>query len=393
MWRKQDEPKAPSPSAETTAKPVPIEPQKPSSNQTASIATPPLSNPPAGHLTRLLVVKGEILGKDDLFVDGEVHGKIRLDGGKLTIGPEGRVLADVDAREIVVRGEARGNIRGRDRVQIAATGRVFGEIATRLISIEDGAEVHVKVNLEREERPRLESSAVAGTKPVSDAHPPAPEEALAGERMSFISKLRTPNSLASGSAAAARPAYGRNVRGPTAPLHAPGGAAVQTSEKSSGRFSNGLKEFLWQIQDISRGSVLDLGAVSQATLTYFIERNFKVYTEDLLAAWGAFLEYETGRLRSLPPDSERPDMSPGAQAERFLAANLRYPEDSFDAVLLWDVLDYMDREMAKRLLPRIRSLIREGGAVLAIFHTRPPEQFQRYRVLDVHNLELVPRPL
>jgi SAM-dependent methyltransferase len=208
--------------------------------------------------------------------------------------------------------------------------------------------------------------------------------------MSFISKLRMANP--GGSGAAAHPAYNRNARVPTAPLHAPSSAAVKTTEKSSGRFSNGLKEFLWQIGDINRGSVLDLGAVSQATLTYFVDRNFKVYTEDLLAAWGAFLENEAGRVRALPPDAERPDMSAAAQAERFLAANLRYPEDSFDAVLLWDVLDYMDREMAQRLLPRIRSLIREGGAILAIFHTRPPEQFQRYRVLDVHNLELVPAP-
>jgi hypothetical protein len=50
----------------------------------------------------------------------------------------------------------------------------------------------------------------------------------------------------------------------------------------------------------------------------------------------------------------------------------------------------MDKEAVQRFLPRISSLIREGGAVLAIFHTRPPEQFQRYRVLDKHNLELVP---
>jgi hypothetical protein len=210
--------------------------------------------------------------------------------------------------------------------------------------------------------------------------------------MSFMSKFRTVGAVAGGGAAAVRPAYSRNARVPTAPLHAPGGASTQTAEKNSGRFSNGLKEFLWQIEDISRGSVLDLGAVSQATITYFIEHNFKVYTEDLLAAWGAFLEYEAGRVRSLPAGAEQPDFSPAARASRFLAANLRYPEDSFDAVLLWDVLDYMDREMAQLFLPRICSLIREGGAVLAIFHTRPPEQFQRYRVLDAHNLELVPAP-
>jgi len=205
--------------------------------------------------------------------------------------------------------------------------------------------------------------------------------------MSFMSKFRAVS--AGGSAAAVRPAYSRSVRTPAAPLHAPGGASTQTAEKNSGRFSNGLKEFLWQIEDISRGSVLDL---PQATLTYFIEHNFKVYTEDLLAAWGAFLEYEDGRARSLPAGAERPDVSPAARAGRFLASNLRYPEDSFDAVLLWDALDYMDREIAQLLLPRICSLIREGGAVLAIFHTRPPQQFHRYRVLDAHNLELVPVP-
>lgn len=168
MWRKQDEPKAPSLSAQTTPKPVPTAPQSPATNQTVSPAAPPLSAPPAGHLTRLLVVKGEITGKDDLFVDGEVHGKIRLDGGKLTIGPDGRVTAEVEAREVVVRGEVRGNIRGRERVQIAATARVSGEIATRLISIEEGAEVHAKVSLERdEERPRSEGTLSAVPRPTN----------------------------------------------------------------------------------------------------------------------------------------------------------------------------------------------------------------------------------
>ncbi len=149
MWRKQDEPKAPSPSAQATPKPISSESQSPATNPAVSVAAPPLSAPPAGHLTRLLVLKGEITGKDDLFVDGEVQGKIRLDSGKLTIGPEGRVMADVEAQEVVVRGEVRGKIKGHDRVQIAATGRVSGEIVARLISIEEGAELHARVNMEQ----------------------------------------------------------------------------------------------------------------------------------------------------------------------------------------------------------------------------------------------------
>lgn len=170
MWRKQDEPKAPSPSAQATPEPVSAASQSPATNQTVSVATPPLSAPPAGHLTRLLVVKGEITGKDDVFVDGEVQGKIRLDSGKLTIGPQGRVMADVEAREVVVRGEVRGKIHGHDRVQIAATGHVSGEIVARLLSIEEGAEVHASVNLELgKEPPRSENALSATPKSVNTA--------------------------------------------------------------------------------------------------------------------------------------------------------------------------------------------------------------------------------
>lgn len=217
--------------------------------------------------------------------------------------------------------------------------------------------------------------------------------------MSFMSRLRAVSSVASATStpntnpSAVRPAYARNLRVPPVPLHASGTPSTPAAE-SCGRFSNGLKEFLWQIEDIGRGNLLDLGTVSQATVTYFIERNFKVYTEDLLAAWGAFLEQESQRAEKAiaAAMAEQPDFSPAARADRFLASNLRYPADSFDAVLLWDVLDYLDREAAQRFLSRIISMTREGGAILAIFHTRPPEQFQRYRVLDAHTLELVQAP-
>jgi len=169
MWRKQDEPKAPSPSAQKSATPTTNAPESPAASRIATAAAVPLSSPPAGHLTRLLVVKGEIAGREDLFIDGEVHGKIRLDGAKLTIGPDGRVTAEIEAREVVVRGEFKGNIKAQDRVQIAASGRATGEIRARLISIEEGAEVHLKVNLEKQESPRPEVPLAIISKPESSA--------------------------------------------------------------------------------------------------------------------------------------------------------------------------------------------------------------------------------
>lgn len=179
MWRK-DEPQAPSLRGQTKATPV-NGPSALPPDRAPSAATPPVNSAQPGCLTRLLVVKGEITGQDDLVIDGEVHGKIRLAGGKLTIGPEGRVTADIEAPEIVVRGDVKGNIKGRDRVQIAATGKVGGEITTKSIGIEEGAQVHgLRVNLEREERPqpagtngsesRAEKVQVPSTEKVSQVH-------------------------------------------------------------------------------------------------------------------------------------------------------------------------------------------------------------------------------
>ena len=175
MWR-MDEPQAPSLPAQTKSTSVTTVSQTPPLDQTKS-TTLPLSSPQTGCLTRLLIVKGEISGRVDLLIDGEVHGKIRIDGGKLTIGPDGRVTAEIEAREVVVRGEVRGNIKGHDRVQIAATGKVMGEISTKSISIEEGAEVHgLRVNLEKEERPRPAGSMGADSKPDSKVQVPPSEE-------------------------------------------------------------------------------------------------------------------------------------------------------------------------------------------------------------------------
>lgn len=109
---------------------------------------------PAGHLPSSLIIKGEITGREDFFIDGEVQGNIRLDDGKVTIGPNGRVTADVEAREIVVRGKVKGNLHGRDRVQITRTGHASGDVVTRFISIEEGAEIHGSIDVTRAEEPK-----------------------------------------------------------------------------------------------------------------------------------------------------------------------------------------------------------------------------------------------
>ena len=159
------------------------------------------------------------------------------------------------------------------------------------------------------------------------------------------------------------------------------------------RISNGLKEFLWQLQGVGRGTLLDVGPVWQSTVRFFVERGYKLYTEDVLVSWRDFLRAEEEAMRSRPSGSVAPTESAGARAERFLESNLMQPENSVDAILLWDLLDYLDSESLPHFLARISSLLRDGGAILAMFNTRMPERFNRYRVLDEQNLEILPSPV
>jgi hypothetical protein len=161
-------------------------------------------------------------------------------------------------------------------------------------------------------------------------------------------------------------------------------------EPKTGRQSNGLKEFLWQLGGIGKGHLLDLGPARQTTITFFIERGFKVYTEDMLATWKNFLDEDDQRVKKLPAGADRSDFTPAGRAQRFLDTTLLYPDDTFDAVLIWDTLDYLDSELMAKLAARITSLVREGGVVLAMFHARKPVVFHRYRVVDAQNLELIP---
>src|ERR1700675_1829479 len=129
-------------------------------------------------------------------------------------------------------------------------------------------------------------------------------------KMSLFSKLRAGNGpeLSRGNAA---PAKTQGVAAmAVAKVAAP--AAGTGVAPRTGRLSNGLKEFLWQLDGIGRGHLLDLGPARQTTITFFIERGFKVYTEDLLATWQYFLEEEAQRAKKLPAGADKPELLPEA---------------------------------------------------------------------------------
>jgi hypothetical protein len=172
-----------------------------------------------------------------------------------------------------------------------------------------------------------------------------------------------------------------------------GSSRAPEAQGSTNRVSNGLKEFLWNLDGIGRGTLLDLGAAWQTTLSFFIERSFRVTSEDLLRAWKEFLAKEEAEVRQAARVPDSPDVTPAGRADRFLKSNLEYPAASFDAVLLWDLLDYLEPAMATKTVLALTELLRPGGVLLAMFHSKKPEGFQRYRVVDSSTLQMISAPI
>lgn len=95
-----------------------------------------------------VVIKGELSGSEDLYVDGQVEGTISLKGNSLTVGPHGQVKAAVEAKGIVVQGKLEGNVQASDRVELRKSAVVTGDISTQRISIEEGAYLKGKVDIQ-----------------------------------------------------------------------------------------------------------------------------------------------------------------------------------------------------------------------------------------------------
>ena len=96
---------------------------------------------------RSVTIRGELSGKEDLYLDGTVEGTIALPEGRLTVGPNARVLADLNVRDVVIYGMLEGNIRAGGRVELRESAVVKGDIVAERLSIEENASMTGKVEL------------------------------------------------------------------------------------------------------------------------------------------------------------------------------------------------------------------------------------------------------
>jgi cytoskeletal protein CcmA (bactofilin family) len=102
------------------------------------------------HIGRSVMVKGELSGSEDLFIDGQVEGTIELRGNSLTIGPHGQVKANVNAKDVTVQGKLEGNIQATLRAELKKSAVAIGDIVTQRVAIEEGAYFKGKVDVQRD---------------------------------------------------------------------------------------------------------------------------------------------------------------------------------------------------------------------------------------------------
>ncbi|HEV2303888.1 MAG TPA: polymer-forming cytoskeletal protein [Candidatus Acidoferrales bacterium] len=182
MWRKQPEAKPSSPVTPAASDYVnpnqrPPAPFASSPSLPAPSAQAPRSD--AAVLTRGIRIKGELTGKADLVIDGEVDGSIRLGDSRLTIGQAGHIRAHIEAAEIFVKGQVEGNLRGRERVILGSSCHVIGDLESPRVAIEEGARFKGRVEMgpsadaREHQSKRVPQAATAPPRPTSASEPSA----------------------------------------------------------------------------------------------------------------------------------------------------------------------------------------------------------------------------
>ena len=130
-------------------------------------------------LGKSIYIKGDLTGNEDLTIEGKVEGKILLKDHALTFGTNSRIQAEVRARSVVVLGEMRGDITADDRVEIAATGSMQGDIKAPRVVLKDGA--RFKGGVDMDTQPTEKAAAASQTMVATAGQGDGPTHRAAGE--------------------------------------------------------------------------------------------------------------------------------------------------------------------------------------------------------------------
>src|SRR4051812_48657801 len=179
MWKRDESVKPTSQPATTPPTPA----VAPSQQQ----ASGPVPQPESRRIERDMVnigksviIKGELAGSEDLTIEGHVEGKIELKDHVLTIGPNGKIKAQVFAKSVIVLGEVNGNVSATEKVDIRDGGSVDGDIISPRVAIAEGAHFRGSVDMQRKGAQPATATTAAASKPA--ASQPSVEKAQPAEK-------------------------------------------------------------------------------------------------------------------------------------------------------------------------------------------------------------------
>src|SRR5687767_7871916 len=139
------------------------------------------------NIGKSVVIKGELTGSEDLTIEGHVEGKIELRQNVLTIGPNGKIKAQVFAKSVVILGEVTGNVTASEKVDLRDNGSVDGDIAAPRVAIAEGAHFRGSIDMQRaggkagEGKPAEKATASQPASPAAQTQS-QPASAGAGNR-------------------------------------------------------------------------------------------------------------------------------------------------------------------------------------------------------------------
>ena len=139
---------------------------------TTPYRTPEPESRSAATIGKSVKVHGDIIAKEDLYVDGDVEGTIESLENKVTVGPNGRVQASIKAREVIILGQVQGDVETSDKVDIRKDAKLVGNITTARISIEDGALFKGSIDIRKPE-PKPSATAAPVARPATPGPVPA----------------------------------------------------------------------------------------------------------------------------------------------------------------------------------------------------------------------------
>ena len=171
MWKRDESVKPAAPPAPT-----------PAAAPSAPVGSAPAASEPRAQFGRdmvnigkSVVIKGELSGSEDLTIEGHVEGRIDLKGNVLTIGPNGKIKAEVFAKAVVVLGEVTGNVTASEKVDIRDNGSVDGDIASPRVAIAEGAHFRGSVDMQRAGVKPQQQQQPKPNQPQAQAQPSQPQ--------------------------------------------------------------------------------------------------------------------------------------------------------------------------------------------------------------------------